>query len=94
MSVIQISDFLDGLARGQAAVACATAYVEAEADPKLPGRTAYRISGQMRDAVQGAIDARMREAEERGGFAHFIGPHRDGDGYLALGEVVIADGQP
>lgn len=75
--------------RGQQAVKRATATVQWETDPKTPGRTAYRITGATRDVVQGAIDARMTEAENGDGRAQFIGPHRFEGGWVALGEVVL-----
>jgi hypothetical protein len=75
--------------RGQEAVRRATATVEWETDPRTPGRTAYRITGATRDVVQGAIDARMTAAENGDGRANFIGPHRDENGWVALGEVVL-----
>lgn len=80
-----ISDMI----RGQEAVRRATATVEWETDPKLPGRTAYRITGATRDVVQGAIDMRMVEAENGNGRSLFIGPNRYDGGWVALGEVVL-----
>lgn len=84
-----LADAINDMFRGQEAVRRATAHVEWEKDPRAPGRTAYRITGATRDVVQGAITARMNEAEDGGGRAQFIGPHRFEGGWVALGEVVL-----
>lgn len=82
-------DVLGEIIDGFRALHRATAWVEFEKDPAIPGRTAYRISGQDRGAVQSAIDSRMQEAERAGGFANFVGPNRIDGGWAALGEVII-----
>lgn len=88
MAADALDEILNGFKRLHAA------QVEAEADPRTPGRTAYRITAATRRAVQGAIDARMIEAEDAGGFAKFIGPHPvDGGVFGALGEIIIPQKQ-
>jgi hypothetical protein len=69
-----------------------TTTVEHEADPKHPGRTAYRITGPSHAAVQDAISAIMNPIDDAGGFASFVGPVAvetdDGWAYGALGETI------
>ena len=90
-----LKETLDGFVKGQEAARKSIVTIEAEADPAKPGRTAYRITGADKRAVEHAIAARMREAEEFGGQAHFIGPARiDGGLYGAIGEVFVAVSQP
>lgn len=81
-------EVMEGLAASQRRP---VARVEAQADPKMPGRTAYRITGHTRATVQVEIDRLMRAAEDapNGGFANFVGPHRSACGYTALGEVIV-----
>lgn len=68
-----------------------TVYIEAERDPAYPGCTKYRITGQSFAAVECAIAARVREAEERSGHntAQFEHPRRTADGFESLGEVIF-----
>jgi hypothetical protein len=86
-------DALEELLDGFLTARRATAYVEWKDDPEVPGRRAYRITGESRDAVQAAVDARMRTADEApfGARAHFLGPYRNKEapGWIALGEVII-----
>lgn len=83
-----LTDFLADFAKGQQAVHDATAWVEFEHDPKVPGRTGYRITGKTADVVQGAIDARHAEAERAGGVAEFLHPRRDKSGkFYSLGYI-------
>ncbi len=80
----------------QEAIRKATATVEAERDPRMPGRTAYRITGASRAVVTAAIEARINEAHDRGGFANFIGPHWSSYRrcFVALGESILSAPQP
>lgn len=68
-----------------------TAWVEWRDDLSVAGRRFYRITGESKQAVQAAITARMQTVEYAGagGLASFIGPYRNGAGYLALGETII-----
>lgn len=66
--------------------------VECEADPKVPGRTAIRISGATREAVQAEINFFTRAADANGAppmFLRFIGPARVENGWGALGEIIV-----
>lgn len=72
----------------------AGATVESEIDPARAGRTAYRISGPSREAVQAEIARLTDDVDERGGFANFIGPALRGGKFWALGEVVIRQRVP
>ena len=65
------------------------AWVEYEDDYAYPGRRCYRITSKSKEAVQIAIDARMRIMEDCSGFANFIGPYRFDDGFVAIGETLI-----
>lgn len=87
-----ISDLLNSLRRGQEAVRRSTVSVRAVRDQNVPGRRIYRLTGLDKRAVQQAIDARMREAEdaEFGGSATFENPWLQKDGiWCSRGEVVI-----
>jgi hypothetical protein len=68
-----------------------TATIKSHQDPDCPGRAIHRISGTTKGIVQDAIDVFMREVEEKGGLANFIGPYRAPVGYLAIGEVFIVE---
>jgi hypothetical protein len=63
--------------------------VEYESDKNCPGRTAIRISGPTKVAVQAQIDIATRQAEDMTGRAMFIGPARIDGGFGALGEIVV-----
>ena len=65
-------------------------------DPAIPGRRAYRITGDTCREVQLIINARMRWVDIAmggvDGTARFIGPAPIGNGeWQALGEVIIHD---
>lgn len=87
------ADALDEILNGFKRLTAATARVEFETDPSVPGRTAYRITGPTRGVVQAAIDTRMLEVEERGGFAQFLNPGRVAGGFQSLGEIIIPQKQ-
>jgi hypothetical protein len=83
-----LDTFLADLVRGQQAVYDATAWVEYEHDPKVPGRTGYRITGKTPEIVQSAIDGRMAQAERTGRMAEFTHPRRGADGqFVSLGHI-------
>jgi len=82
-----ISDALHGVLAGQEAARKADTWFEREIDPEIPGRTKYRIHGP-RKGVQAVIDRFLDSVETGGGSATFLGPYRNGDEYLAIGEVV------
>ena len=63
--------------------------VEYESDPKLEGRTAIKIVAPDRASVQFQMDKLFALVDRDGGFANFVGPHRAGSGWRALGEVVV-----
>jgi hypothetical protein len=85
----RLSDMMGALRDGQLAVRKATAEVSFEDDPRVPGRRAYRITGQSKGSIQAAITARMQALDFADGFGHFVGPYRDGDGFVAVGEIII-----
>jgi hypothetical protein len=85
----RMSDLLNVLHTGQLAPRKTTAEVSFEDDPKVPGRRAYRITGDSKRAVQMAIDARMNALDFANGHGNFIGPYREGEGFVAIGEIVI-----
>lgn len=68
--------------------ACQSTLVEYEDDPKMPGRTAIRISGPSREHVQHHIDLATNWVERIGGYARFIGPARIPGGFAAMGEAL------
>ena len=80
---------LHDMVNGFLAVRRATAWVEWEDDPRIPGRRAYRITGETKESVQAAVDGRMALVDNATGSARFVGPYRDNGGYIALGEVII-----
>jgi hypothetical protein len=80
-----LAEMLDGFL----AVRRTTAFVSFEDDPNIIGRRAYRITGETREAVQLAIDARMRVVEDSTGYGNFIGPYRYRGLFLAIGETII-----
>ena len=87
-----LKELLSEFISGQEAVRRATVRCEHEGHPSIPGLTKWRFTGQMREAVQGAIDARTREVDEHphGGFAQFSTPARNRDGaYESRGEVML-----
>jgi len=79
---------LKDMLNGMLAVRRATAWVEWEDDPSHPGRRAYRITGESKEAVQAAIQSRLDSVLDNDGFANFVGPYRDAKGWIALGEVI------
>ena len=87
----RLSDLMDALHTGHVAARKTTADVSFEDDPTVPGRRSYRITGQSKGAVQAAITARMQALDysENGGFGSFVGPYRDGEGFMAVGEIII-----
>ena len=68
--------------------------VEYESDPNQAGRTAIRITGPTKEAVQKQIDIIHRKVDGENGWARFVGPARTDDGYGALGEVVTFEPVP
>lgn len=82
-----LANLLAELADTPRRVRDATAWVEFENDPRVPGRTGYRITGKTADVVQGAIDARLAEIDRCGGVAEFTHPCRHGDQFVSLGYV-------
>jgi len=85
----QLADAINDMFRGQEAVRRATAQVEWEKDPRVPGRTAYRITGATRDVVQAAITRQMDFAERTDGNAEFTNPERIETGWESVGYVLI-----
>lgn len=86
----KVSEFLDRLLVGQQLAANTSVNVESEADPKVVGRTAYRLTGPVKALVAQRAGRILEEASDAGGRGRFIGPHRiDGGLYGALGETII-----
>jgi hypothetical protein len=85
----RLSDMASALRDGHLAVRKATAEVSFEDDPNVLGRRAYRITGHSKGAVQAAVTCRMQALDFADGFGHFVGPYRDGDGFMAVGEIII-----
>ena len=91
-----MQNLFQDILKGQDAVRRATVHFEWEDDPKRPGRRAYRITGETKEAVQSGIDARMRWVEtlEGAAFANFTNPGRLPNGkWASLGEIIIEQGK-
>ena len=49
------------------------------------------IRASSRAAVQTEIFKFTDMVDARGGFAQFIGPHREGEDFVAIGEVILEE---
>jgi hypothetical protein len=66
------------------------AIIERESDPAFPNRNFYIIQSKTREGVEGAIAHLTAEVESFGnGYGNFIGPHKAGGVFFAIGETVI-----
>lgn len=85
-----LDGFLDRVHRSQQ-VAANYVQVESEPDPKVVGRTAYRLTGATRAAVALRSARVLEEAERDGGHGEFIGPVPIGGGlYRSLGYTIVS----
>jgi len=85
-----LDGFLDRVHRSQQ-VAANYVQIESEADPKVVGRTAHRLTGSTRSAIALRSARILEEAERDGGYGEFLGPVSIGGGlYRSLGYTIVS----
>lgn len=85
-----LDGFLERIHASQQVAANAAVQVESEADPKVVGRTGYRLTGATRAVVAVRSARILEEAEQEGGYGEFVGPVPvEGGLYASLGYTVI-----
>jgi hypothetical protein len=87
-SPFTLDGFLNQLARGQE-VASDYVRVDSESDPRTPGRTAYRLTGATKGAVERKAALILQDAADAGGRGRFLETGRVDGVYGALGETIV-----